>query len=86
MQYLKKKVNNPHCKVSGVKLNGLKARRPCELSNKRLAKRHKKVNRIYGGCLSHAVVRDRIIRAFLLEEQKIVRKVIKLQSKAKSGK
>eukprot|EP00803_Ostreobium_quekettii_P000643 evm.model.scf_83.7 EVM.evm.TU.scf_83.7 scf_83:149168-151897(+) len=86
VQYMKKKVNNPHCKVSGVKLNGLKAYRPSELSCKRLTKRHKKVNRIYGGCLSHAVVRERIIRAFLLEEQKIVRKVIKLESKAKPSK
>lgn len=30
---------------------------------------------MYGGHLSHAVVRERIIRAFLIEEQKIVKKV-----------
>ena len=30
MQYLKKKVNNPHCKVSGVKLNGV-SERPLQL-------------------------------------------------------
>lgn len=53
----------------------LPALRPSEISNKRLAKRHKTVNRIYGGHLSHAVVRERIVRAFLIEEQKIVKKV-----------
>jgi large subunit ribosomal protein L34e len=53
----------------------LPALRPSEISAKRLAKRHKSVNRIYGGHLSHAVVRERIIRAFLIEEQKIVKKV-----------
>lgn len=51
----------------------LPARRPSELC--RVSKRQKKVNRIYGGCLSHKVVRERIIRAFLVEEQKIVKKV-----------
>lgn len=53
----------------------LPALRPSKISNKRLAKRHKTVNRIYGGHLSHAVVRERIVRAFLIEEQKIVKKV-----------
>lgn len=40
-----------------------------------MSKRQKTVNRIYGGCLSHNVVRERIMRAFLVEEQKIVKKV-----------
>ncbi|GMH33196.1 hypothetical protein BSKO_01030 [Bryopsis sp. KO-2023] len=79
VQYVKKKVNNPRCRISGLKLQGLKAYRPAALSCKRLSKRHKTVSRKYGGCLSHGVVRERIVRAFLLEEQKIVRKVLKLQ-------
>ena len=41
-------------------------------------RREKTVNRAYGGCLAHDVVRDRIVRAFLVEEQKIVKKVLKL--------
>jgi large subunit ribosomal protein L34e len=53
----------------------LPARRPADCSAKRLAKRHKSVNRAYGGHLAHGVVRERIIRAFLIEEQKIVKKV-----------
>jgi hypothetical protein len=51
----------------------LPQRRPASL--KRLSKKNKTVNRIYGGALSHAVVRERIVRAFLIEEQKIVKKV-----------
>lgn len=44
-----------------------------------MSKKNKTVNRAYGGTLSHKVVRERIIRAFLVEEQKIVKKVLKLQ-------
>ena len=61
----------------------LPQRRPATL--KRLSKKNKTVNRIYGGALSHAVVRERIVRAFLVEEQKIVKKVLKLQA-AKAAK
>eukprot|EP00958_Prasinococcus_capsulatus_P017096 scaffold1925_cov400-Prasinococcus_capsulatus_cf.AAC.1 len=75
------------------------AKRPTKYSNTQMSKREKTVNRVYGGCLSHRVVRDRyardredvlqcsateIVRAFLVEEQKIVKKVLKMQ-KAKSG-
>lgn len=34
---------------------------------------------IYGGVLSGGAIRERIIRAFLVEEQKIVKKVLKIQ-------
>ena len=33
--------------------------------------------RAYGGVLSHKAVREKIVRAFLIEEQKIVMKVLK---------
>lgn len=51
----------------------LPARRPNELS--RLSKKNKTIHRAYGGHLAHSVVRERIIRAFLVEEQKIVKRV-----------
>uniref|UniRef100_A0A914QW71 Large ribosomal subunit protein eL34 n=1 Tax=Panagrolaimus davidi TaxID=227884 RepID=A0A914QW71_9BILA len=35
------------------------------------------VSRTYGGTLSHGAVRERIIRAFLVEEQKIANKILK---------
>ncbi len=44
-------------------------------------KKDRTVHRPYGGVLSGANVKERIIRAFLIEEQKIVKKVLKLQSK-----
>ena len=53
----------------------LPAVRAREASNKRMSKKNKTVHRVYGGCLSHAVVKERIVRAFLIEEQKIVKKV-----------
>lgn len=34
-------------------------RRPSELSNKRMSKKNKTVNRAYGGNLSHSVVKER---------------------------
>jgi large subunit ribosomal protein L34e len=43
----------------------------------RLSKSKKNVTRAYGGSVCAHCVRSRIIRAFLVEEQKIVKKVIK---------
>jgi Ribosomal protein L34e len=39
-----------------------------------MPKSKKTVHRAYGGVLSGGAVRDRIVRAFLVEEQKIVKK------------
>ena len=47
----------------------------------RMSKRQKTVYRAYGGVLSHKAVREKIVRAFLIEEQKIVMKVLKAQGK-----
>lgn len=50
----------------------------------KISKKNKTVHRAYGGHLAAGVVRERIVRAFLVEEQKIVKKVLKLQ-KAKEA-
>ncbi|KAB7494932.1 60S ribosomal protein L34 [Armadillidium nasatum] len=42
--------------------------------------------RSYGGTLCHRCVRERIVRAFLIEEQKIVVKVLKAQKAANKSK
>ena len=43
--------------------------------------------RAYGGVLSHKAVREKIVRAFLIEEQKIVMKVLNAQGqKLEAGK
>jgi len=78
-QYVKKTGSFPKCGDSKVKLNGVVPRRPKELMS--LSRRVKTVNRAYGGSLSANCVRDRIVRAFLIEEQKIVTKVLKAQQK-----
>ncbi|KAJ0727040.1 putative ribosomal protein L34Ae [Helianthus annuus] len=53
--------------------------RPAEYKRSRLSRNRRTVNRAYGGVLSAGAVRERIIRAFLVEEQKIVKKVLKIQ-------
>jgi large subunit ribosomal protein L34e len=52
----------------------------------RLSRSKKNVTRAYGGSRCAACVRNRIVRAFLLEEQKIVKKVIKTQEAAANQK
>ncbi|KJH48503.1 putative ribosomal protein L34e [Dictyocaulus viviparus] len=55
--------------------NRITPARPREL--KRLKKNQRTVTRTYGGCLSPNAVKERILRSFLLEEQKIVSRVLK---------
>eukprot|EP00796_Vickermania_ingenoplastis_P008153 gene8154-5683_t len=52
-----------------------------------LGKRHEKtVSRAYGGVLSHEQVRDRVVRAFLVEEQRIVKKALAAHAKVNKSK
>ena len=78
-QIAKKRAQGPKCPVTGKRIQGVPHLRPAEYRNTRLSKRQKTVNRAYGGALSGQAVRERIIRAFLVEEQKIVKKVLKIQ-------
>lgn len=82
--YVKKPAKGPRCGDTGVKLNGIPALRPKQY--KGVAKRVKSVSRTYGGSLSAAAVKARIVRAFLIEEQKIVKKVLQEKSKGKKKK
>lgn len=81
IQYLKKlhlkQRSVPKCADTGKPLRGVlpnrgnyKNRRLTHLQTKRKA-----VTRPYGGNLSHMALRSRIIRAFLTEESRIVRKI-----------
>ena len=45
--------------------------------------RERTVSRAYGGSRCHACVKARIVRAFLIEEQKIVKQKMLEQSKKK---
>ena len=47
-----------------------------------MSKNNKTVSRAYGGSRCACCVRNRIVRAFLIEEQKIVKKVLKSKTTA----
>ncbi|XP_014678564.1 PREDICTED: 60S ribosomal protein L34-like [Priapulus caudatus] len=78
--YTKKPGSLAKCGDCKIKLKGVVPARPKEL--KSLSRRHKMVSRTYGGSRCATCVRTRIVRAFLIEEQKIVVKVLKAQAKA----
>ncbi|RAL50842.1 hypothetical protein DM860_015989 [Cuscuta australis] len=74
-----KRANGPKCPVTGKRIQGIPHLRPAQYKRSRLPRNRRTVNRPYGGVLSGGAVRERIIRAFLVEEQKIVKKVLKIQ-------
>jgi len=63
------------CGDCGAKLPGIPALRPREYAQ--VSKPTKTVQRAYGGSRCANCVKDRVVRAFLIEEQKIVKKVLK---------
>ncbi|XP_065352801.1 large ribosomal subunit protein eL34-like [Cloeon dipterum] len=86
-QYLKKPKKAPRCGQCKETLRGVKPARPMEKS--RMKRHNKSVRRSYGGVICHRCVKERIVRSFLIEEQKIVVKVLKAQqaqAKALKGK
>ncbi|KAK4124013.1 ribosomal protein L34e [Parathielavia appendiculata] len=82
--HIKKRGTAPKCGDCGAKLPGIPALRPHEYAQ--ISKPKKTVQRAYGGSRCGNCVRDRIVRAFLIEEQKIVKKVLKEQSQAEKKK
>merc|ERR1712110_1318449 len=73
------------CGDTGKALQGIKAHRPTQLQPGRTTRRAKTVSRAYGGCVSAQSLKRRITRAFLIEEQKIVTKVMKAQAEAEQA-
>mmetsp|Transcript_19717 Transcript_19717/g.35083 ORF Transcript_19717/g.35083 Transcript_19717/m.35083 type:complete len:117 (+) Transcript_19717:56-406(+) len=78
-QYIKKKSSAPKCGDCKCKIQGVPSMRPAQF--KHLTGRKKSVARAYGGSRCAACVRSRIVRAFLIEEQKIVKRVVAAQKK-----
>ncbi|CAF0986990.1 unnamed protein product [Rotaria sordida] len=74
-QYVKKRGAVPKCGDCKVELPGIKASRPKQRMT--MTKRLKTVSRTYGGSRCAKCVRLRIVRAFLIEEQRIVAMVMK---------
>ncbi|EDO05765.1 ribosomal protein L34 family protein [Babesia bovis T2Bo] len=78
-----KVAQGPKCGDCKCKLAGIPALRPHLYRN--LKKRERRVSRAYGGVRCHKCVKDRIIRAFLKEEQKALKKVIEEREAKKSA-
>ncbi|WAQ89905.1 hypothetical protein PtA15_11A597 [Puccinia triticina] len=81
---LHKQATAPKCGDCRIALPGVPALRPVRYAT--VSKRVKTVQRPYGGSRCGNCVRDRIVRAFLVEEAKIVKKVLKSQAVPKSKK
>ncbi|CAD7934107.1 unnamed protein product [Amoebophrya sp. A25] len=80
-QIVKKKASKPKCGDTGKPLAGIPTLRPH--GYKTLRKRSRKVSRAYGGTLSAGAVRQRVVRAFLIEEQRCVKQVLMEKEKLK---
>merc|ERR1711894_791597 len=75
--YTKKAGTTPKCGDCKEKLRGVKSVRPKVLAT--LSRTKKTVSRAYGGSRCAKCVRERIVRAFLIEEQKLVVRVLRAQ-------
>ncbi|KAF4318353.1 hypothetical protein BBI17_007406 [Phytophthora kernoviae] len=73
-QYRQKRTAGPKCGDCKQSLKGIKHLGSKEYKN--VSKTHRTVSRAYGGSRCALCVRQRIVRAFLIEEQKIVKKVL----------
>ena len=85
LHYTTKPASAPKCGDCGVRLIGVASKRSADM--KQLPKCKRTVSRAYGGNNCAVCVRNRILRAFIIEEQKIVKKVlVEKAKKAKAGK
>ncbi|GIX64827.1 60S ribosomal protein L34 [Babesia caballi] len=78
-----KVAQTPKCGDCKRKLLGIAALRPHLYRN--LKKRERTVSRAYGGVRCHSCVKDRIIRAFLKEEQRSLKKVVEEREATKAA-
>ncbi|KAK8790092.1 hypothetical protein WA588_000260 [Blastocystis sp. NMH] len=81
VQYNKKIVSPMKCGCCKKPLAGLP--RISSRDMRRIPASQRSVTRAYGGNLCHKCVHDRILRAFLIEEQKIVKKVASVKAMQK---
>lgn len=81
--HLKKRPGKAKCGDCGDVLNGVVALRPRAYA--RASKSLKRVSRAYGGSRCASCVKQRVVRAFLIEEQKIVKRVLKQQQAKESA-
>mmetsp|Transcript_912 Transcript_912/g.1875 ORF Transcript_912/g.1875 Transcript_912/m.1875 type:complete len:114 (+) Transcript_912:73-414(+) len=73
-QKIKKTTKGPKCSDCKCSLPGIKHLKRSAYQN--IKKRDRTVSRAYGGSACGGCVKQRIVRAFLLEEQKAVKKLL----------
>ena len=85
-QYVAKRVATPKSAIvtEPTRLGGLRRMRPH--AYKLQSKHTRRVSRAYGGVFSHGEVKNRIIRTFLTEEVKNVKKTMAMTAAAESKK
>ena len=85
VQYVHKKAHGPRAPHDscdcGKRINGIPQLRT--YAYKSLSKRQKTVSRPYGGVLCAGCVKSRIIRAFLTEEIKSIKRIKRISKKKK---
>ncbi|KAK9453770.1 putative 60S ribosomal protein L34-B [Dipodascopsis uninucleata] len=79
-QHITKTPSRVKCGGCEQFLPGIPSLRPRQFAT--LSKPKKTVQRAYGGVYCGICVRERIVRAFLVEEQKIVKKVVKTNAQS----
>merc|ERR1711907_516054 len=86
VQYVAKKAKGPQNAMvtSAKRLGGLNRMRP--QNYRRIHKHYRRVSRAYGGVFDHSEVKNRIIRTFLTEEVKNVKKTMALQASLEAKK
>lgn len=73
-QVITKKTKAPKCSDCKTRINGIKKMTANKYANSK--KRERTVSRAYGGAVCAHCVKTRIMRAFLLEEHKAVKKLM----------
>ncbi|KAL9183591.1 hypothetical protein ACHAXT_004447 [Thalassiosira profunda] len=75
-QKIKKTTKGPRCSDCKCSLPGIKHLKRSAYKEHNTKKRERTVSRAYGGSTCAGCVKMRIVRAFLLEEQKAVKKLL----------
>ncbi|CAN4086335.1 unnamed protein product [Withania somnifera] len=78
-QTTEKRASGPKYPVTEKRIQGIPHLTPAEYKRSRLPRNRRTVNHTYGGVLSGGAVRERIIRAFSVEEKKIVTEDLMIQ-------
>ena len=85
VQYIKKTSKGPQTAIrTRARLSGLKKMSNASYSRQNRSSR--RVSRPYGGVITPEELKEKIMRAFLIEEVKIVKKIVKSDKKDKAAK